>query len=33
VKVEYDIPLTDREAPAVDRVNIGTRLLTNFGLV
>jgi hypothetical protein len=31
--VAYDVPLTDRAAPAVDRVNISTKLLTNFGLV
>lgn len=31
--VKFDIPLNDRAAPAVDRVNIGSKLMTNFGLV
>jgi hypothetical protein len=31
--VAYDIPLVDREAPPVDRINISTKLMQNFGLV
>ncbi len=32
-QVEYDIPLNDRAAPPVDRVNKGGELMTTFGLV
>lgn len=31
--VNYDLPLNDRMAPAIDRVNIGGALMTNLGLV
>lgn len=33
IDVEYDIPMNDRDAPAVDRMNNGTRLMKTFGLV
>jgi hypothetical protein len=33
MKVEYDIPMNDREAPPVDRMNNSTALMTYFGLV
>ncbi len=33
IDVEYDIPMNDRDAPAVDRMNNSTKLMTNFGLV
>lgn len=32
-QVEYDIPLNDRAAPPVDRVNKGGDMMTTFGLV
>jgi len=32
-KVEFDVPLNDRAAPPVDRVNQGSALMTQFGLV
>ena len=31
--VNYDIPLNDRMAPAVDRVNVSGALMANMGLV
>jgi hypothetical protein len=33
IKVEFDVPLNDREAPPVDRINKGQELMTQFGLV
>jgi hypothetical protein len=32
-QVQYDVPLNDRDAPPVDRVNKGGELMTQFGLV
>ena len=33
IKVEFDVPLNDREAPPVDRMNVGQNLMNQFGLV
>lgn len=33
VSVKFDLPLNDRDAPAVDRINNGAKLMQTFGLV